>query len=186
MELLASTCKILYDKDYLDSKEKLKKCLFIEDILFDDYYSYKIKKEEFFKTITSFVEETFTNTSTISFQNNLNDLSVNPLIVKFHKFLLDRIKIYLSNSNHEWAELVSYSFIQTLSSVLSSLWKYVEIDDNIIKNTILSSIYNMFVKTDKTLDRISSIKCINCKKYHKKVIIMGEALCTDCSKKFFY
>ena len=30
MELLASTCKILYDKDYLDSKEKLKKCLFIK------------------------------------------------------------------------------------------------------------------------------------------------------------
>ena len=41
MELLASTCKILYDKDYLDSK----KCLFIEDILFDDYYSYKIKNK---------------------------------------------------------------------------------------------------------------------------------------------
>ena len=46
MELLASTCKILYDKDYLDSK-KLKKCLFIENILFDDYYSYKIKKDNF-------------------------------------------------------------------------------------------------------------------------------------------
>jgi len=186
MELLASTCKILYDKDYLDSKEKLKKCLFIEDILFDDYYSYQIKKEEFFKKITSFVEETFTNISITSFQNYLNDLSINPIIVKFHKYLLDRINIYINHSNNEWAELVSYSFITTLSSVLSSLWKYIEINDNIIRNTILSSTFNMFMITDKTLDRISSIKCINCKKYHKKVIIMGEALCTECSKQFFY
>ena len=69
MELLASTCKILYDKDYLDSKEKLKKCLFIENILFDDYYSYKIKKDNFFKSIINFVNETFTKSSIKSFKH---------------------------------------------------------------------------------------------------------------------
>ena len=104
MELLASTCKILYDKDYLDSKEKLKKCLFIENILFDDYYSYKIKKDNFFKSIINFVNETFTKSSIKSFKTYFYDLSISPLMKRFHKFLLDRINIFINNSNNKWAE----------------------------------------------------------------------------------
>lgn len=191
MELLASTCKILYDKDYLDSKEKLKKCLFIENILFDNYYSYKIKKDNFFKSIINFVNESFNESSINSLQNYMDDLSTNPIMTKFHKFLLYRINVFINNSNNEWAEFACYSFINTLSGSLASLYQYVklyiEIDENIIRNTILSSVHNMFMMTDKTLDRVSSIKCINCKKYHKKVIIiMDEAVCVECSKKIPY
>ena len=121
MELLASTCKILYDKDYLDSKEKLKKCLFIENILFDNYYGYKIKKDNFFKSIINFVNESFNKSSIKSLQNYMDDLSTNPIMTKFNKFLLYRINVFINNSNNEWAEFVCYSFINTLSgSIMKS------------------------------------------------------------------
>ena len=123
MELLASTCKILYDKDYLDSKEKLKKCLFIENILFDNYYSYKIKKDNFFKSIINFVNESFNESSINSLQNYMDDLSTNPIMTKFHKFLLYRINVFINNSNNEWAEFACYSFINTLSGSLASFYQ---------------------------------------------------------------
>ena len=68
-----------------------------------------------------------------------------PLMKRFHKFLLDRINIFINNSNNKWTEIVCYSFINTLSGSLASLYQYVklyiEIDENIVRNTILSSLF---------------------------------------------
>lgn len=184
MELLSRTCKILYDKDYLDSKMRLKKSLGIENILFDNYHDYKKSLNDFYNTIKDFLNVTITEESIRSFKNN-NNLMDNPVIIKFQKILLYRLNLVIHNSNQNWSEYTVYTFTNTICGSIRALLHYGNLSVEILKNFILSSVSQLFLENDGIFDRISKIKCCYCQNYQNNVTYIGECICKECSNMLF-
>ena len=183
MELLSKTCKILYDKDYLDSKMRLKNSLGIESILFNNYHDYKKSLDEFYNTIKDFLNVTITEESIRSFYNN--NLFNNPVIIKFRNILLYRLNLVIHNSNQIWSEYTVYTFVNTVCGGIRAFLYYENLKIETLKNFILSSVSQLFLESDGIFNKISKIRCGYCKRYHKDVTYIGECICKDCSSALF-
>jgi len=190
MEKLAITCKILYDKDYLDKIILLKEKEKHPVVIFKDIFDYFHNVKRFQVKVKNHVSENLNNEEIWSeMKDNINNITDYIKFIKNLKdFIVKRLLIFTNQKEKQWCNETSILMIHSVKGAIKGLTLCFEnnlesITKKYIKNIVLSTIFHIIGTHEEyqgLFDKISYIKCENCNKLSNQVICAEKHLCHKC------
>tara|TARA_B100000900_G_scaffold394591_1_gene392168 strand:+ start:317 stop:898 length:582 start_codon:yes stop_codon:yes gene_type:complete len=184
---LAKTCRTLYDKDYLDNMKKLDILKRHPMIKFDNLYDYFHIVNRFQLNIKQHIQRLVDDSHI--FENmieNIEWLNDDIIFIKhLQKFLKKEL---MKITNHKYSKWCGETVITTVNSIkgaLKGLGMTTDVNKNNVRDMIICIVFSTYSTNDNhqpILDKISFLKCFNCKKFSNQVVDFGELICLNCSK----
>lgn len=190
MEKLAVTCKILYDKDYLDKIILLKEKETHPVVIFKDIFDYFQHAKRFQVKVKNFVSDAINNDEIWrELKENIDNITDHHLFIKnLRDVLIKELFSITKQKEKKWCNETSVIMIHSVKGAINGLKLCFE--DNIeaitpefIKNVTLSTIFHMIGTHEEyqgIFDKISYMKCENCNKLSNQVIYADKQLCDKC------
>ena len=91
-------------------------------------------------------------------------------------------------TNHKYSKWCGETVITTVNSIkgaLKGLGMTTDVNKNNVRDMIICIVFSTYSTNDNhqpILDKISFLKCFNCKKFSNQVVDFGELICLNCSK----
>ena len=193
MEKLALTCKVLYDKDWLDNMKLCKDGQVKPVIKYESIHDWMKKMNNFQVNLKRFLDVQLNNNEIFNeLKDNLDWLNDDHIFVKnFLKFMNESC-LYMTENKYKYWSLDNARVATSAIKGALKGYHYSTYPDNISKqkicNIIVSIIFAMFGTQDSypgIFDKISYMKCFMCKKYKNEVVTLGmngEEICLTCCK----
>ena len=187
MELMAQTCKVLYDKHWLDKMKEFDTLKRHPMIKFDNLY-------EYFNKVTNFQTNIKSITQNLVDDDNLfENLHINiewlnddvPFINRLRIFLKDELLKMTNNTESKWCNETAITTINSIKGALKGLNLCSSISKNNVRDMIICVIFAIFSTSDKyqcIFDKISYMECHICKKLVRNVVDMDKLICETCLK----
>ena len=193
MEKLALTCKSLYDKDYLDKINLIKKQKRYPVIIFSDLFSYFNRFREFQDNIKNHVSILLNNINYYTeLIENIDYITDNINFIRFlRQYLINNLYEFTGNTEKIWCINTSDIIIHSIKGGINGFVLSLQTMPNIIitkkhiENITISIIFNI-VGTHQDFkglfDKISFFKCLKCNKYRNNVIMYEDidCICLEC------
>ena len=193
MEKLALTCKVLYDKDWLDNMKLCKDGQVKPVIKYESIHDWMKKMNIFQMNLKKFIDIQFKEDDVFNeVKDNLDWLNDDHVFIKRFLEFMNESCLYMTEHKYKyWA--LDNARVAT-SAVKGALKGYhyttnpSDVTKNRICNIIISIIFSMFGTQDTypgIFDKISYMKCFMCKKYKNEVVTLGvngEEICLECCK----
>tara|TARA_B100001063_G_scaffold52620_1_gene46559 strand:+ start:14030 stop:14608 length:579 start_codon:yes stop_codon:yes gene_type:complete len=190
MEKLAQTCKILYDKEYLDNIMLLKEKEQHPVVIFKDIFEYFNQVKKFQIKIKNFVKDRLNNNEMWDeLYDNIDNVTDHHLFIKnLRKELIKELFIFTQKKEKKWCNETATIFIHAVKGSIKGLTlcfsnNYEDITKEFIKNMTLSTIFHMIGTHEEyqgIFDKISYFKCEGCNKIRNEVIYADKLLCMKC------
>ena len=166
MELLAQTCKILYDKEWLDKMEEFDTQKRHPMIKFENLYNYFNKVTAFQVNIKNKIQELVNDEIDFAeLDSNIEWLNDDiEFVKKLRIFLRDEILKITNNTEKKWCGETA-------------------ITPNKVRDMCICIIFATFSTNDKyqpIFDKISFMECHICKKLSSNVIHTNKLICEKC------
>ena len=193
MEKLALTCKVLYDKDWLDNMKLCKDGQVKPVIKYESIHDWMRKMNNFQVNLKRFLNEQLSNNEIFNqLKDNLDWLNDDHIFIKnFLHFMHDACLEMTEQKYKYWSLDNARVATSAIKGALKG-YHYSTYPDNISKskicNIIVSIIFSMFGTQDSypgIFDKISYMKCFMCKKFKNEVVTLGkngEEICLECCK----
>ncbi len=184
---LAKTCKILYDKDYLDNMHKLDILKRHPIIKFDSLYDYFNIVTRFQLNIKQHIQRLVDDDAIFETMiDNIDWLNDEiPFIRQLQKILKKELLKITHHKETKWCAENTIMTINSIKGALKGLNMTTNVTKNNVRDIIISIIFSVYSTNDNyqpILDKISFLKCFNCKKFSNQVVDFGELICLNCSK----
>lgn len=194
MEKLALTCKVLYDKDWLDNIKLCKDGQLKPIIKYESIHDWMKKMNIFQMNLKKFLDQQLSDSDTFhELKENLDWLNDDHVFIK--NFLNFMNESCLNMTEHKYKYWSLDNARVATSAVKGALKGYYystqyihHITKDKICNIIISMIFSMFGTQDSypgIFDKISYMKCFLCKKFKNEVVTLGvngEEICLECCK----
>lgn len=192
MEKLALTCKILYDKDYLDKINLIKKEKRHPVVFFTDIFQYFRRFKEFQNKVKYEIDNLINSQDVFEeLINNIENVTDNIQFIRFlRQYLIYNLYDFTDNNEKKWCIETSNIIIHAIKGgirglVLSLSNTNITINKENIKNITISIIFNIIGTHEDfpgLFDKISFFKCDKCKKIKNLIIYHPEydTLCIEC------
>lgn len=190
MEQLALTCKVLYDKDYLDNIKLLKKSKYGPVIKYDCHHKIYNNISRFQCRTFLFISEQLDNEKVYQELITNMDLlqSNNSFIKNLKDFIKKELMIYTMNKHMIWIKNTTNLIISSIVGSLKSLYYFINGNLNFDRNKLKSFLETQIIIMIGTfgdipgiLDNIIYVKCDKCDKYYNKNIYLEKHL--TCESK---
>lgn len=195
MEKLALTCKVLYDKDWLDNMKLCKDGQVKPVIKYESIHDWMKKMNKFQVNLKNFLNEQLNNTEIFNeLKENMDWLNDDHILIKNFLNFMNEACLNMTQHKNEY-KYWSLDNAQVATSAIKGALKgyhYSTYPDNISKqkicNIIVSIIFAMFGTQDSypgIFDKISYMRCYMCKKFKNEVVTLGrngEEICLECCK----
>ena len=184
---LAKTCKVLYDKDYLDNMKKLDILKRHPIIKFDSLYDYFNIVTRFQLNIKQHIQRLVDDDAIFETMiDNIDWLNDEiPFIKHLQKILKKELLKITQHKETKWCGENAITTINSVKGALKGLNMTTDITKNNVRDIIISIIFSVYSTNDihqPLLDKISYLKCFHCKKFSNKVVDFGELICDKCVK----
>ena len=190
MEQLALTCKILYDKDYLDNMKLVKKSRYNPIIKCECHHKIYNNISRFQNKTFLFISDQLNND--IIYQElieNLDLLQSNNIFIRnLKEFIEKELMIHTMNEHEIWVKNTTNIMISSIVGSLKSLYYFVNGDVNFSRNKLKSFLETQIIIMIGTfgdipgiLDNIIYIKCNRCNDYFNKNVFLEKHL--TCKSK---
>ena len=185
---LAKTCKILYDKDYLDNMKKLDILKRHPIIKFDSLYDYFNIVTRFQLNIKQHIQRLVDDEATFETMiENIEWLNDEiPFIRHLQKILKKELLKITNYTETKWCVENTIITINSIKGALKGLHMTTDVNKINTRDIIISIIFSVFSTNDNhqpILDKISYLKCFHCKKFSNQVVDFGELICEVCVKR---
>ena len=186
--LLSQTCKILYDKDYLDNMKKVEDLKRHPIIKFDSLYDYFDKVTIFQVNIKQHIQRLVLDTPIFeSMIDNIEWLNDEVTFIKELQKIIKRELMEITNhTESKWCGETTIMIVNSIKGALKGLQMCGNPNQNSVRDMIICIIFSICSTNDNyspILDKISYMKCFHCKKFSNKVVDFGELICENCSKQ---
>ena len=186
--LLSQTCKILYDKDYLDNMKKVEDLKRHPIIKFDNLYHYFDKVSIFQINIKQHIQRLVLDRPIFeSMIDNIEWLNDEVTFIKHLQKIIKRELMEITNhTESKWCGETTIIIVNSIKGALKGLQICGNPTQNSVRDMIICIIFSMCSTNDNyspILDKISYMKCFQCKKFSNKVVDFGELICENCSKQ---
>ena len=193
MEKIALTCRILYDKDWLDNIKLCKDGQLKPVIKYKSLHDWMKKMNIFQVNLKKFIEKQFDNEDIFhELKENMDWLNDDHIFIYNFIEFMNKSCLYMTENKYKyWCLDNAQIATSSIKGALKGYYYSVD-EENITKNKIcniiISIIFGMFGTQDTypgIFDKISYIECFNCKKYKNEVVILdknGGEICLDCCK----
>ena len=187
MELMAQTCKILYDKHWLDKMKEFDTLKRHPMIKFDNLYEYFDKVTNFQTNVKNKVQDLVNDDSLfLSLQTNVEWLNDDiPFIRMLCIFLKNELLKMTNNTESKWCGETAIMTVNSIKGALKGLDLCSRVLKNNVRDMIICVIFAIFSTSDKyqcVFDKISYMECHICKKLVSNVIHMDKLICETCIK----
>ena len=185
MNLMAQTCKILYDKEWLDKMKEFDTHKRHPIIKFDDLYEYFNKVTQFQTNVKTKVQN-LVNDESLFMGLNINIEWLNddvPFIKMLCIFLKNELLKMTHNTEDKWCGETAITSINSVKGALKGLQLSTTVTKNNVRDMIICVIYAIFSTSDRyqsIFDKISYMECHTCKKIVSNVLHMDNLLCKKC------
>ena len=193
MEKLALTCKVLYDKDWLDNMKLCKDGQVKPVIKYESIHDWMKKMNIFQVKLKKFLDQQLNDSNIFNeLKENLDWLNDDHVFIKNFLEFMEESCLYMTDHKYKYWSLDNARV--AISAVKGALkgYHYTNHPDNITKNKIcniiVSIIFSMFGTQDSypgIFDKISYMRCFMCKKFKNEVVTLGmngEEICLECCK----
>ena len=193
MEKLALTCKVLYDKDWLDNMKLCKDGQVKPIIKYESIHDWMKKMNIFQMNLKIFLDNQLNDTNIFNeLKENLDWLNDDHVFVKNFLEFMNESCLYMTENKYKYWCLDNARVATSAIKGALKGYHYSTYPDNISKtkicNIIVSIIFAMFGTQDTypgIFDKISYMRCFLCKKFKNEVVTLGvngEEICLDCCK----
>ena len=193
MEKLALTCKVLYDKDWLDNMKLCKDGQVKPVIKYESIHDWMKKMNEFQVSLKRFLDEQLNNNEIFNeLKENLDWLNDDHVFVKNFLEFINESCLYMTENKYKYWCLDNARVATSAIKGALKGYHYSTYPDNISKakicNIIVSIMFAMFGTQDTypgIFDKISYMRCFMCKKFKNEVVtigVNGEEICLECCK----
>ena len=193
MEKLALTCKVLYDKDWLDNMKLCKDGQVKPIIKYESIHDWMKKMNIFQMNLKIFLDNQLNDTNIFNeLKENLDWLNDDHVFVKNFLEFMNESCLYMTENKYKYWCLDNARVATSAIKGALKGYHYSTYPDNISKtkicNIIVSIIFAMFGTQDTypgIFDKISYMRCFMCKKFKNEVVTLGvngEEICLDCCK----
>ena len=193
MEKLALTCKVLYDKDWLDNMKLCKDGQVKPIIKYESIHDWMKKMNIFQINLKTFLDKQLKDTNIFNeLKENLDWLNDEHVFVKNFLEFMNESCLYMTENKYKYWCLDNARVATSAIKGALKGYHYSTYPDNISKtkicNIIVSIIFAMFGTQDSypgIFDKISYMRCFMCKKFKNEVVTLGangEEICLDCCK----
>ena len=185
MELLAQTCKILYDKQWLDKMEEFNTQKRHPMIKFENLYNYFHKVTAFQINIKNKIQELVNDDSLFTeLDSNIEWLNDDiEFVKKLRIFLRDEILKITNNTEKKWCGETAITTINSIKGGLKGLQLATTVTKNNVRDMCICIIFATFSTNDRyqpIFDKISFMECHICKKLSSNVIHTNKLICEKC------
>ena len=194
MEKLALTCKVLYDKDWLDNIKLCKDGQVKPVIKYESIHDWMRKMNEFQVSLKNFIDEQLSNEAILNeVKENMDWLNDDHIFIKNFLDFMHEACLNMTEQKYKYWSLdnarVATSAIKGALKGFYYSTQYIHrITKDKICNIIVSVIFSMFGTQDSypgIFDKISYMRCFICKKFKNEVVTLGtngKEICLTCCK----